>query len=190
MPRRTGTCRRSLAIALTLAAVSLAACSSSDETPSSSGSPKDREPPGDQESAVKTVKQDLVENDDPNALIFTDSEAGCAAGATVEALGITRLRELGMNLESGTAPTRTEPPLTNTEADELYAIYDRCADLESKVATFFSADGQLSPSQAGCVADRYLSTGLFRRSLFGEDFDPALNDEIDRTLAAATAACT
>lgn len=138
---------------------------------------------------MQAVKQDLVHNADPNALTFTDSEADCVARATVEALGITRLRELGMNLESGTAPARTQPPLTNTEADELYAVYDRCANLKSKVATFLSADGQLSPGQADCVAERYESAGLLRRSLFGKDFDPALNEQIDQTLAAATAAC-
>ena len=139
---------------------------------------------------MRTVKQDLVETTDPKALSFTDSEADCAARATVDALGMARLQELGMNLESGTAPARTEPPLTTTEADALYAVWGRCADLKSKVAALLSADGELSPGQAACVVDRYEASGLLRRSLFGKDFDPALNHEIDQTLAAATAACT
>lgn len=94
-----------------------------------------------------------------------------------------------MDPDAGMAATLTAPPLTTTEADQLYAIFGRCADLKSKVATFLSADGQLSAPEAACVADRYESDGLLRRSLFS-DFDPALNDDIDQTLAAATAACT
>jgi hypothetical protein len=179
-----------LAVAVSLIALSLAACSSSEETPSSDGSSSDTQTSNTQEAAVKTVKQDLVENADPNALTFADTEGDCAARASVEALGVPRLQELGMNVETGIAPSRTEPPLTKTEADELYAIYGRCADLKAKVADFLSAGGELAPGAAACVAERYEAAGLLRRSLFGADFDPALNDEIDQTLATATAACT
>jgi len=142
--------------------------------------------PDDEARAVELFVQQFGSYDDPNGLQFTAEEALCAAEASVEALGMERLVELGFDPD---APDLggLDDTLTAAESDAMYQAIAGCIDLETQLAAMFEQSG-MTEDVARCVAQRYLDTGLAEQAIAG-DYDEALNEEIDAALTEATEAC-
>ncbi|MDP1820773.1 MAG: hypothetical protein Q8K58_12910 [Acidimicrobiales bacterium] len=142
-----------------------------------------------------TDEQRLVEavlvggSADENSIRFAEPDARCAAGRIVDEIPTERLRELGLDVGEGTGPELSQPPLTETEGDIVFAALDGCTDLVEQVGQALSRDAQLPTDRAECVAGRYRDSGVLRDSLLAAEFDPGLNERIDATILEAIAAC-
>jgi hypothetical protein len=152
------------------------------------GDDGDGERPEERAEAVELMAGLFAQSSDPSAILSFDAEqAGCAAEAVVEVLGVERLEELGMDLATGEPPTMAEPPLGTQEARDVYGGIGECIDLTGRVARDFVAGG-LDEATARCAAERYLDTSIARDAL-GGSADPALPPKIDAAIAEAWAAC-
>lgn len=166
--------------------------STTDDTDNSDTGTTDEEPDdgrplsADEAKAVELFVQQFGSYDDPNGLQFTAEEALCAAEASVEALGMERLVELGFDPEAADLGG-LDDTLTAAESDAMYQAIAGCIDLETQLAAMFEQSG-MTEDVARCVAQRYLDTGLAEQAIAG-DYDPALNEEIDAALTEATEAC-
>ncbi len=148
----------------------------------------DGEDPEDREAAVALMAGLFAQSSDPSAILSFDAEqAGCAAEAVVELLGVERLEELGMDLTTGEPPTMAEPPLGTREARGVYGGIGECIDLTGRVTRDF-VNGGLDEATARCAAEHYLDTPIARDALAGSA-DPALPPRIDAAIAEAWAAC-
>lgn len=148
----------------------------------------DGEDAGDRGAAVELMSGMFARSSDPSAVLSFDAEqAGCAAEAVVDVLGVERLEELGMDLATGEPPTMAEPPLGTQEARDVYGGIGGCIDLTGRVTRDFVAGG-LDEATARCAAGRYLDTSIARDALAGSA-DPALPPRIDTAIAEAWAAC-
>lgn len=132
------------------------------------------------------IAADLTDEDDAR-LQVTSQEAECMARGIVDALGLHRLTELGLDAEAATAPDVHEPPLTATEGDRVFAELDECLDFRARSIDTF-AEG-MPEDQARCVADRYLDSGLLQESILRPERDPAFNEQVDALVADATSTC-
>jgi hypothetical protein len=140
-------------------------------------------------AAVELMTGLFAQSSDPNAVLSFDArQAGCAAEAVVDTLGIERLEELGMDLATGEPPTMAEPPLGTAEAREVYGGIGDCIDLTTRVAEEFRRGG-LDEAAARCAAEHYLDTPVARDALAGSA-DPALPPKIDAAMAEAVTACS
>jgi len=140
-------------------------------------------------AAVELMTGLFAQSSDPTAILSFDAEqAGCAADAVVEVLGVERLEELGMDLTTGEPPTMAEPPLGTREARDVYGGIGACIDLTGRVAADFAASGGLDEAMARCAAEHYLDTPTARDALAGSP-DPALPPKIDAAIAEALTTC-
>jgi hypothetical protein len=141
-------------------------------------------------AAVEVIASDRDAITEPGALHFTADEAECMAGRVVTALGVNRLRDVGLDLENGLPPDLSQPPLNAAEADIVYRAMEGCLDLPAQLADLFIDGGTTTAAPtADCMAQRYLETELPRRALLAARHDPELNTEIQRFLTLAQAAC-
>ena len=133
----------------------LVGCSEGDGTdPAMPG-----ESASDRAAAVDVIARDLLAY--PRAEFTSDEDPRCVADAIVDRVGLERLTELGLDIETDDAPTLWQPELTEAEGDVVYAAYDDCLDFESSDIDRFMADG-LSPGQARCASDAYRASGIPR----------------------------
>jgi hypothetical protein len=137
---------------------------------------------------VDIVAERYAGLDDPNGLHFTNDEARCTAERVVQSVGPARLRELGLAVDPDTPPELSEPPLTEEEADAVFAAIEACIDLERQLVEVL-AGGSASEGEATCVASRYLATDLPRRAILSGSYSPELNAEIDAVLDEAAGHC-
>jgi hypothetical protein len=172
----------------------LAACA--DHADSSPIEPNGSAEPGEAgESGAAGAAVDIVADryarsgaDDPNAVHYTDEEARCTAERIVRSLGVDRLVELGLVIDSATPPELVEPPLTEDEGDAVFAAIEACVDLEAQMMDVL-AGGDASESDVSCVVRQYLATDLPRRAILARGYDPQLNAEIQSTLEEAGRRC-
>lgn len=149
-----------------------------------------RDDPAERAAAVEVLTGIFAGQADPGAVLSFDAgQASCAAEAVVDALGVERLEELGLDLATGEPPTMAEPPLGTREAREVYGGIGDCIDLTARIAADLAAGGDLDEATARCTAERYLDTSVARDALAGST-DPELPAEIDAAVAEARAACT
>lgn len=143
-------------------------------------------------SANEVIAESLREagESDPNAIQYTTEEADCAADVIVAGVDANRLEELGLDLDQRAAPELTQPPLTSEEGDVIYRAFEECLDLRSQLIDTLPGGASLDRSEAECVADRYLASGVLREGLLTSDFDPDLNSRIDAALVDATEICS
>lgn len=127
---------------------------------------------------------------DPNGLQFTAAEADCAAEKIADAVERPRLEELGLGVDSGVGPELSEPPLTTSEGDAVFAAYEACLDLPAQVTTLLKSGGSMTDDVAECVADAYVESGIMREALLNPQFNQEVNDRIDAVLAEAEAECS
>lgn len=145
------------------------------------------------DDAASAVAIDLIAaafrgDPDPNGLQWDDANARCSAEAVVDSLGVDRLREIGLDAETGEPPQLSEPPLTPDEADRVFRLIGECVDLRAQLIDFI-ADSGVPPDQASCIADAYLATPFPQASLMSSEYDPELNEQIDAALSDAAAQC-
>lgn len=81
------------------------------------------------------------------------------ATQVVAEVGLDRLEEVGLGLQTETAPTLWQPELTEAEGDMVYGAYDDCLDLERRDVEGFMTDG-LTEAQARCVSQGYRGSGI------------------------------
>jgi hypothetical protein len=146
---------RSLICLCVVSVMLLVGCSNGEGTePAMAG-----ESAGDRAAAVDVIAQDLLAY--PRAEFTSDEEPRCVADAVVDGLGLERLTRVGLDIDTGKAPTLWQPELTEAEGDVVYAAYDDCLDFESSDIERFMADG-LSRAQAQCASDAYRASGIPR----------------------------
>ena len=179
--------RRVAVLAITLVVVP--AC-----TDDESAAQNDRSSPGpDHAAAVEIITADLLAV--PRAEFRADDEARCVATHVVAELGLDRLEEVGLVLETETPPTLWQPELTEVEGDMVYGAYDDCLDLERRDVEGFMTDG-LTEAQARCVSHGYRGSGIPRVHMLepphGTTLGPdrlAAHEDLDVFLSAAKQAC-
>jgi hypothetical protein len=175
--------------ALAIALVVVPAC-----TDDESAAQNDRSSPGpDHAAAVEIITADLLAV--PRAEFRADDEARCVATHVVAELGLDRLEEVGLVLETETPPTLWQPELTEVEGDMVYGAYDDCLDLERRDVEGFMTDG-LTEAQARCVSHGYRGSGIPRVHMLepphGTTLGPdrlAAHEDLDVFLSAAKQAC-
>lgn len=180
--------RRSACLALLL--LMAAACGGSGDE-SDDGQDGAEDEATRRQSMLELVAGDIDAEDDPNALDFGPAGADCFAARVVDDLGVERLEQLGYDVETGASPSTAifAAQLGEEEQARLFGALGDCVDLPAVLSQVFQRDIALPAPQADCVATTYLDSGLLERSLFSSEPDPALNQEIDDTLAAATESC-
>jgi len=141
-----------------------------------------------QAAAVAATAKAFTAQSDPNGLQFSDAQGRCVARRVVDDLGMARLSKLGLDPVSGSAPQLVEPPLTKTEADQVFAAMGECVDLEAQV-TALLVRGATPRSLAECIAHRYMASSVPRRAIMAADSDPAINADVDKAMNAASSAC-
>ena len=175
--------------ALAIALVVVPAC-----TEDESGGQPERSSAGPRHAAaVEIITAELLAL--PRADFGADDEARCVATHVVAELGLERLGEVGLDLETETAPTLWQPELTEAEGDVVYGAYDDCLDLERRDVEGFMTDG-LTEAQARCVSQGYRGSGIPRVHMLepphGTTLGPdrlAAHEDLDVFLNAATQAC-
>ena len=114
------------------------------------------------------------------------------ARVVVDALGIDRLEELGLDIAAGAVPELTVPPMSETEGDVVYAAFDRCLDLTSRDVGNFTTAG-LSASEARSASDHYRASPLPRTHLLLRHHDSVphgdLHTRVEALWEEAQAAC-
>jgi hypothetical protein len=175
--------------ALTIALVVVPACTDDE----SAAQPERSLPGPDQAAAVEIITAELLAL--PRADFRADDEARCVATHVVAELGLDRLEEVGLDLETDTPPTLWQPELTEAEGDMVYGAYDDCLDLERRDVDGFMSDG-LTEAQARCVSQGYRGSGIPRVHMLepphGETLAPdrvAAHEDLDMFLDAAKQAC-
>jgi hypothetical protein len=128
------------------------------------------------------------DSEDVNAVQYTRDEAHCAAQGVVGSLGVSRLQELGLELDAGTKPTLEEPPLTTAEADAVYAAITGCVDVAGQI-TDMLVRGRLSEDDALCVAQGFVDSGVLRHTLLADTEHQPPAEEVDDALSSAGEAC-
>ncbi|MCP5026386.1 MAG: hypothetical protein GY929_08890 [Actinomycetia bacterium] len=111
------------------------------------------EPERDQ-AMVDALMDDLLDKEHP----FTSdrAEAECVATRTYDAIGLERMTEAGMTVET---PDPTDADLTEDERDAVNEALFDCVDLKAAFAASLVSDG-VSADQAMCVADEFGDDGL------------------------------
>ena len=175
--------------ALAIALVMVPACSEDE----SGAQPDPRSPGEDDAAAVEIVTAGLLAT--PRADFRADDEARCVATQVVAEVGVDRLAEVGLGLETETPPTLWQPELTEAEGDMVYGAYDDCLDLERRDVEGFMTDG-LTEAQARCVSQAYRGSGIPRVHMLepphGATLAPdrvAAHEDLDVYLDAAKRAC-
>jgi hypothetical protein len=175
--------------ALAIALVVAPAC-----TDGESGAQPERFSPGpDHDAAVEIITAELLAV--PRADFRADDEARCVATHVVADVGLDRLEEVGLDLETETPPTLWQPELTEAEGDMVYRAYDDCLDLGRRDVAGFMADG-LTEAQARCVSQGYRGSGIPRVHMLEPPHGTALgpdrlaaHEDLDLFLNAAKQAC-
>jgi hypothetical protein len=131
----------------------------------------------------------------PRADFRVNDEARCVATQVVAEIGLDRLEEVGLGLETETPPSLWQPELTEAEGDLVYGAYDDCLDLERRDVEGFMTDG-LTEAQARCVSHGYRGSGIPRIHMLepphGTTLAPdrvAAHEDLDEFLDAAKQAC-
>lgn len=175
--------------ALTLALVAVPACMDDG----SAAPPDDSSAGPDDAAAVEIITADLLMA--PRADFRKDDEARCVATHVVTELGLDRLAEIGLELETGTPPTLWQPELTEAEGDMVHEAYAECLDLERRDIESYMTDG-LTEAQARCVSRGYRGSGIPRVHMLepphGTTLGPdrlAAHEDLDVFLSAAKQAC-
>ncbi|MGH9258319.1 MAG: hypothetical protein ACRD08_00235, partial [Acidimicrobiales bacterium] len=141
--------------ALAIALVVVPACTDDE----SAAQPERSSPGPDSAAAVEIVTEELLAV--PRADFRADDEARCVATQVVAEIGLDRLEEVGLDLETETPPTLWQPELTEAEGDMVYWAYDDCLDLARRDVEGFMTDG-LTEAQARCVSQGYRGSGIPR----------------------------
>jgi hypothetical protein len=175
--------------ALAVALVVVPACTDDE----SAAQPERSSPGADHAAAVEIVAAELLAV--PRADFRADDEARCVATQVVAAIGLDRLEEVGLDLETETPPTLWQPELTEAEGDMVYRAYDDCLGLERRDVAGFMTDG-LTEAQARCVSQGYRGSGIPRVHMLepphGTTLGPdrvAAHEDLDVFLNAAKQAC-
>jgi hypothetical protein len=165
----------------------MAACSAGDDAPASSAGSAGST---DDARAVEVITSALTAH--PRAEFASQRDARCVAQAVVDALGIERLEQLGLDSDEQHAPELTVPPMTDADGDLVYAAYDECLDHEARDTESFTANG-LAESEARCAHERYRASDLPRTHLLLQNHDDVPHEDLHAQVEAlwndAQAAC-
>jgi hypothetical protein len=175
---------RSVALSLVLAvALGVGGCSDSDDE----GSPGDTSR-NERRSFIALIQDGLLAEEDPS-LRYSDSEAECVATAVVDALGVERLRSLGLDPSLPVNEPFEVLELTVQEQTRISQLSAECVDFETEVAAILAELYGFEPPLAACVAEKFVASGVSDDPLLLE-FDPQrLRAEFDRVLRPAVVEC-
>jgi hypothetical protein len=167
--------RRITAIGLLGAAIAVA-CTSGDDG---------------EDAAVSIVAADMEAY--PRAEFRNAGERRCVAEQVVDAIGLDRLREVGLDVGQARPPSLWQPKLTRAEGDAVYAAYDDCLGLEDRDVEAFMAEG-MSRAQALCASRGYRASGIplvhtLEPPHTGEPTRVAAHADLEAFLDAAKQAC-
>jgi hypothetical protein len=145
----------------------------------------------DEDAAVDVVVADMQAY--PRADFRSDDERRCVAEQVVDAIGLDRLREVGLDVDQAGPPSLWQPKLTRAEGNAVYAAYDDCLDLEQRDVEAFMAEG-MSRAQALCASRGYRASGIPRVHTLepphtGEPTRVAAHADLEAFLDAAKQAC-
>jgi hypothetical protein len=176
-------------VALAIALVVVPACTDDE----SAAQPERSSPGPDHAAAVEIITAGLQTV--PRAEFRADDEARCVATQVVAEIGLDRLEEVGLGLDTETPPTLWQPALTEAEGDMVYGAYDECLDLERRDVEGFMTEG-LTEAQARCVSRGYRGSGIPRVHMLepphGATLAPdrvAAHEDLDVYLDVAKRAC-
>jgi hypothetical protein len=100
---------------------------------------------------------------------FNEEQARCAARTTIDAIGIPRLEEAGVNAEFFTAASSPATALTDEEARTLVdALFD-CGDVAQSFADDVASDDDelFTPESEACFTEALVDDASFREMLAG-----------------------
>ncbi len=126
-------------------------------------------------------------------LVVDREEATCLAEGVYAGSTEDRLRQLGYDPAAGQFPEEEDLLDAQTDVEKVHMVdlMRDCVNLVGQLTDLVLV-GELTDSEeiARCAAETYTASDTFAKSVTTPEFDPELNDEIDRTLADALTDCT